>query len=320
MLAIILPAEEVERQVQRQSDYLEGILNSTLETETGLSSIQRNPNQGRRESIYELNLADSSKLILKLSKPWSVREEIAGLKYAEKTGIPAPGIIYSDETKNSPLGIPFIIMDYLCTETPRQLFSGGVPIKRFGRERSVDPIAIQQHVFDSLRVIQALHKPLSATSPGSTPMQKHEEYLYLKGAIQNMAKPEARKQLTHVLNALFKYYGDNQEAFAKSRLCKLHGDLDITNIAHTPEGIMLIDWEHYHEGDCAEDIAYFIERNLLLPEKQFEEQKGKILEKYSKKDTTFPKRLHFYTPLARLQATIYHDIPKDELLDCMRDF
>jgi aminoglycoside phosphotransferase (APT) family kinase protein len=151
-------------------------------------------------------------------------------------------------------------------------------------------------------------------------MQKHEEYLYLKGAIQNMAKPEARKQLTHVLNALFKYYGDNQEAFAKSRLCKLHGDLDITNIAHTPEGIMLIDWEHYHEGDSAEDIAYFLERNLLLPKKQFDEQKGIIQERYSKKDATFPVRLYFYTPLMRLQATVYHDIPKEELLDCMRDF
>jgi aminoglycoside phosphotransferase (APT) family kinase protein len=319
MLKINLSAEEVERQVRKKISYLEGIVNNALETDVGLSSIQRNPNQGGRKSIYDLNLTDGSKLVLKLSKPCSIKQEIIGMKYAEETGIPAPGIIYSKETKHNPLGIPFIIMDYLCTRPLWQLFSGNVPIKRFGREHSVNPVAIQQHVYDSLQIIQALHAS-HQLSCAHTPEQMQNEYERIKKLIQERKDPDDQECLIMTLDKLFKFYRDNQDSFAKAKSSRLHGDLCISNIAYTPEGIMLIDWEHYHEGDCAEDIAYFLERNLLLPEKQHKEHKGIITEQYSKKDATFPVRLHFYTPLTRLQATIYHDIPKDELLDCMRTF
>jgi fructosamine-3-kinase len=291
--------EQVESFVKSQSYFLESRLKEKLSPDRFIESISRNPNQYGRKSIYNLNLSDNTTIVLKLNSKGSAENEVKGMNYANSSSIPSPKLIdfYLDST--NPLKNNFLLMDYIDIIPFEEFYQGDEIVHMFGKNYKININEIKSHIKEASELCLKLHQKSGDKNSTYTTNKMKQLFNGFKEKIGDNASLE--KELT----TLFKYYEENKTDFNNSPEYHLHGDLDPSNLPHTKNGIVLIDWENYHKGDCAEDIAYFALRNFLIP-KDFNEQIEKISDQYSKKDSSFNKRLKFHLHL----SDIWHQIEK----------
>jgi len=309
---------EIESFVRAHSQFLDERIKISVNSGLTLESITRNLNQGGRKSIYNLYLSDGNIIVLKLYSNKDVKKrvknEVEGIKYASTLGIPTPGLIDYVMLTDNPLQNAFLLMGYVDSIPFETVFQGDYEFKRRGFSFKVNYEALREHIQDATDSCFNLHQISAPRNPMYTP--KRMSYLFRKYQkwIREAIESSSQEALIAGLGDLFRYYENHKDSFLKSQEYHLHGDLDPTNIIHTKKGIVLVDWEHYHKGDCAEDIAYFAERNMLIA-KDAEEQIGRICENYSRKDSTFGTRLGFHIPLSKLSHVVLRGIPKEEFLE-----
>ena len=306
--------EQVESFVRSQSPFLDERIKATYEPDLSLASISRNSNQGGRKSIYNLHLSDGTAVVLKLYSKEGAQREVEGMNYADLSKLPNPGLFDYDLTNSNPLQNAFLLMGYVDITPVKEMFQGSYEVQKWGKEFRVDQDVLRDHIKEASGVCLQLHQ-ISATKnsmySSEAMKQLFEKY---QSMIRQRIDQSSQEELITGLEGLFRYYEENQVAFQESPEYHLHGDLDPSNLPHTRNGIVLIDWENYHKGDCAEDVAYFAERNLWISE-DVEEQIGQICEGYSKKDSTFGTRLGFHLPLSKLWHVVVKGIPKEVFLE-----
>lgn len=314
------PPEEVETIVKENIFYLDQLVKKVIGPKVCIKGIVRNPSQGGRKTIYNLTLSNESQIVLKLNEyPNEVSTEVMGLKYANSLGVASPTLIYFEETMGNPLGIPFLLMSYVKGVIPEYL-QDREGMKLCAETVRVDPLTVEQYVQEVLSILRILHKSFSIfrdiyfSERIHRQFRRHSEIL-----IQRKAGGRRLRKLEECFKMLFAFYEDNRKIFIQYPQYHLHGDLDISNILLTEKTIVLIDWELYHMGDCAEDLAYFANRIILSP--ICKEKALKDIEKlYSQSDPDFPLRFKFYLALDKMFYVTRHGYPLEEPLNYMKKY
>jgi aminoglycoside phosphotransferase (APT) family kinase protein len=278
---------------------------SQISSKARLVEMDRKANQENR-NIYYLKMSDGSKFILKIYNKGtedakkSIKREVEGLQYAFSAGVPSPELCYYNLSSTNPLGLKFLIVRYITIVSVDDLFVGETEISIGGKKFRINVDAVEKHVQDCIAILCKLHTPTGSSNSIYSSMNMKKTYRTYQKLIQRRSKPRYRKQLNTWLEAIFEFYEQNQQAFLASPEYHLHGDLDPSNIVHTCRGIVLLDWEYYHKGDCCEDIAFFAERNLILSDKHLRT----IIDRYSSRD--------------KLWHVVVDDLPLNELSEYMK--
>ena len=283
--------EEAEAFVRQRSAYLNERVKAFISHDVDLIGVRRNPHPYRKKNIYELDLSNGTKIILKLCRKDRIKNEVQGMNYATLVGIPHAGLIGYEDSVNNPFENPFLLMSYLEDTKPiTELIEEDAEVK-------------DQHIRDSLNIIEALHTPRICMDASYHQRKMTELFDEHKRSIQRNPKPDDRDQIIRELEELFSFHENHREAFTSASVCHLHGDLAVQNFIHTEDGIRLIDWAAYRMGDYVEDMAYFIGCTFYLTELVLNPQEhiDMITELYSRKDPTFSVRLKFYTSLVNYQ-------------------
>ena len=285
--------EEAEAFVRQRSEYLGERVKELIGRDVDLTGIRRNPHPYRKKNIYELDLSNGTKIILKLCRKDRVRNEVQGMNYATLVGILHAELIGYEDSVNNPFENPFLLMRYLEDVKPiTKLIEEDAEVK-------------DQHIRDSLNIIEALHTPRICMDAVYHQRKMTELFDEHKRSIQRNPKPDDRDQLAQELEAVFDFYENHRGVFTRACVCHLHGDLAVQNFIHTEDGIRLIDWAFYHIGDYAEDMAYFIDCTFHLTKlvRNPQEYIDMITERYSRTDPEFSMRLEFYTSFMNYQRS-----------------
>jgi hypothetical protein len=307
--------KEVEAFVQSHIGYLDEVLR-IAKPNSKIERIIRNPDQGARKALYDLYLSDDAIVVLKLFGKKGIEQEIAGLNYASSVGVPNPGLIcyeLNPDKKINSLQNPFLMMGHVILKPVEMMFTGDYKLKKCGRELCVNREALDQYIQEASDLMIGFHQMSSQINPAYHADNMKRLFESYQDLFERKVAPRLQHDLTSELINAFSFFEANQTSFQSAEYF-LHGDLDPTNIAHTPDGLALIDFECFHTGDSAEDIAYFIHRNVLIP-KDAEEQIGSICENYSKNDASFTTRLKFHLQLSKLWHMAIKGMPRESFLD-----
>lgn len=296
----LLSTEEIVAILNGQLQCFNTMVGQHYCTGKTVAQIGCNPNQQNRKAIYDLLLSDHSQIILKLCLKnfASYERELKGLEFANGAGIPGPLLICHGRYFSPSLPVPYFLMTRVERKPLATFFAGQIAADDFERELDSNPELWEFLFRKILDAVRILHQP-SITN---------ENYYYHPKMIQRLWRwyeqkitvfPVQSGLLAGQLKKLFRYYEDHRPIFGQAPYYHVHGDLDPSNLCFTEAGVVLLDWENFHQGDCTEDIAYLLERfpgNLALKTDYLRI----ITQLYSKQDPHFTSRLGFQTALTKL--------------------
>lgn len=295
-----LSAAEIESILSGQLHYLNKIVQQNYGMGKTVVQVRFNPDQKLRKAIYNLLLSDQTQIILKLclKRLKSYVRELKGFELIKSSHIPGPELIFHDRCFSESLQVPFFLMNLVERKPYAAFFAGQIAEEDFNRELDSNP---ELWVFFFRKIIDAVHllhqSDVTSSNYHYHPRMMKHLFRWYEQKIE--VYREKSEQLSDPLRKIFQYYEERRHIFQQAPIYHVHGDLDLSNLIFTNSGVVPLDWENYHRGDCAEDIAYLLERypgNRALKMRYL----TIVIELYSKQDPYFACRLKFQTALTKL--------------------
>lgn len=171
-------------------------------------------------------------------RPAEMRRETAGLRLANQTGVPSPGVLVTEDQVD--IGRPFVLTEYVegCTIARRILRDDAFTQAR------------HRFVEDCARILARLHgaTDLAAEWPKEDPMIDLETHRSKAGYPSPV--------LLGALNWLYKH-----QPAMPDKPSPVHRDFRIGNLSIDESGIVaVLDWETCALSDPLEDIAWLCSR------------------------------------------------------------
>lgn len=308
-------AQQVLEKLLRERKYIEDLLKQYYHPNARLAGIERNAYSGERINIYDLHLTNGSPVILKLNDRNTIDNEIAGLEFAARSGIDAPRLYFYEKKSANPLHIGFLLMEHLGQVSLDALFiRNSISNENSINENlSISKTSANEYLNLILRLMTRLHRPVGPADSICHSESIIEFFAMYRKLIEKSAREENKPFLTESLDRLWVFYQKNRRIFNSAPLYPVHGDLDPWNMAWVGNRIILIDWEHYHTGDCCEDIAYFIERTYILSD-GWNQHLDRVINVYETgDDKTIRRRVHLFIPLMKIWHILRKGLPVDSL-------
>ena len=237
--------------------------------------------------IYKAKLRGTS-VIVKLRKcRSSIWREVCGHCEASSAGVTTPDIllvsldktffVMSELIGNSPSNAIEIVPELVCLHSKRT--------KQFP-DRIMSPDCLPPTNADlccySTYFVQRFTRVL--------------EYHLCRVKNDNRNDDCILEQIQKSINRILSYITDESQLLTNVKYAMLHGDISCSNALRDSSGLVyLLDWERWHIGDPALDIAH-----LSVGERASWENTIELVSMYCRKsdskDGTFPLRVFYYRP------------------------
>jgi hypothetical protein len=298
---------QVMVRLESAKDYLDQIVRSGHGDGVSILSVSKLSDQDAKNNIFRINLNHSLYLVIKLGDEKKLRNELNGMQYASQNGVPNPGVFSSQLSAENPVGIPFFLMGYVATIPFRDIIAGNLGQQGCVGDRKEpsysNSAALDIHFEQCLPIIRKLHHPTGRHNYCYQRDISANVFITLKKMIDEIADTDCKEAYFSWLKSTLDLYTINRDVFTSSREVHLHGDLSPSNLCHTTQGIVLIDWEYYQLGDSAVDTAYFAEKNFLIDSAK-PSMVERLVSEYSGEDPSFRKRFLFQTALIKIRESL----------------
>ena len=259
----------------------------------------------RFKEIYYLKSRQRIIALLKIfDDEEEYQRELDGMEYASCTGLPVPRVYHSSDASN-PISRPLVIREYFELFPVMDL----IYRSRAFQGSIIDEAFAENYFQRALDLIVSFHK---ASGQDNDLYGRDDIDIYKFGRLFDRLKakidvatgriPEAIvNDHRAFLQDVVSYYANNLEVFMDTPGYHTHNDLDFPNIGivnpRTCE-LIIMDFEKYSSrGDCAKDVALFVEKNYWI-----KRNKDKVLDRIDKiyvdKDGDFQVRRRFWTAIA----------------------